>query len=197
MNLAGNSGKPPELFIVVDVEAAGPTPGKYALLSIGACTVGEPRQTFYVELQPDKGEVEAGAMSIHHLEMDALAANGLEPREALQRFAAWVEKVTPQGAVPVFTAFNAPFDWMFVNEYFHRYLGWNPFGHKGLDVKAYFMGLHGVSWMETSFQSICAHYGVVASLTHNAVEDAIQEADLFSHILADMRQRQLGKGTDQ
>ena len=33
-------------------ETAGPNPADYALLSIGACTLLEPRATFYAELQP-------------------------------------------------------------------------------------------------------------------------------------------------
>ena len=60
-------------------------------------------------------------------------------------FAAWVERVTPEGSLPVFVGFNAPFDWMFVNEYFHRHLGRNPFGHVAVDIKAYAMGRDGCS----------------------------------------------------
>ena len=39
-------------YISVDVETAGPNPSQYSLLSVGACTVFEPQETFYVELQP-------------------------------------------------------------------------------------------------------------------------------------------------
>lgn len=178
-----------ETFIVVDVEAAGPHPGKYALLSIGACTVHAPRQTFYIELKPDAHETEQEAMQVHHLSLSVLAESGAHPREAMQSFASWVEQVTPAGAQPVFIAFNAPFDWMFVNEYFYRYLQRNPFGHKALDVKAFFMGLKGSTWAETSYARICAHYGIKAMLSHHAVEDAILEADLFALMLADSQSK--------
>ena len=40
----------------------------------------------------------------------------------------------------VFVGFNAPFDWSFVNYYFHRFLGHNPFGFTAVDIKAYYMG---------------------------------------------------------
>ena len=66
----------------------------------------------------------------------------------MTRFAAWLESVTPPGARPVFVAFNAPFDWMFVNDYFHRFLGQNPFGHNALDMKAYYMGQSGGRWAD-------------------------------------------------
>jgi len=56
-------------YIVVDIEAAGPTPSQYALLSIGACTVGEPRQSFYLELQPDRSASTEEATSVHGLSL--------------------------------------------------------------------------------------------------------------------------------
>ena len=50
---ARNNGDRPECFISVDIETAGPVPAKYAILSIGACLVEDPEQTFYVELMPE------------------------------------------------------------------------------------------------------------------------------------------------
>ena len=41
-----------EVFISVDVETAGPIPGEYGLLSIGACDVDNPARTFTCELKP-------------------------------------------------------------------------------------------------------------------------------------------------
>ncbi|MHB1482666.1 MAG: 3'-5' exonuclease, partial [Bellilinea sp.] len=56
-------------YICVDVETAGPVPSRYALLSIGACTLGQPRESFYVELQPDKDLTDPEAMAVHNLDM--------------------------------------------------------------------------------------------------------------------------------
>jgi hypothetical protein len=41
-----------EIFISVDVETAGPIPGEFSLLSIGACDVFEPAKTFACALRP-------------------------------------------------------------------------------------------------------------------------------------------------
>ena len=183
-----------EVYIVVDVEASGPTPGQYALLSIGACTVEDLRQTFppykgkrsgtfYVELQPDRDAFTREAMSVNQLSLDRLTAEGLPPADAMQKFADWVKGVVPEDARPVFTAFNAPFDWMFVNEYFYRYLGHNPFGHAALDIKAYYMGLHGVPWEETSYQEISNRYLEKHRLSHHALDDAIDEAEIVQALL--------------
>lgn len=41
-----------EEFISVDIEASGPIPGEYSMLSIGACQVDNIDNAFYVELRP-------------------------------------------------------------------------------------------------------------------------------------------------
>jgi DNA polymerase III epsilon subunit-like protein len=183
----GGPERTEEVYIVVDVEASGPSPTDYSLLAIGACTLGEPRQTFYVQLQPDRESFTAEALAISGLSLDRLKVEGIPPAEAMQQLADWVERVVPKGAQPVFVAFNAPFDWMFVNDYFHRYLGHNPFGHKALDMKAYFMGLHGVTWTQTSHLYISSRYSEKTDLSHNALVDAIDEAELFETMLSEQK----------
>ena len=39
-------------YISFDVEASGPTPGKYSMLSLGACIVGDTSVQFYREIKP-------------------------------------------------------------------------------------------------------------------------------------------------
>jgi DNA polymerase III epsilon subunit-like protein len=175
--------------VVVDVEAAGPVPSQYALLSIGACTLGEPRETFYVELQPDRAGSTEEAMAVHGLSLDRLAVEGVPPAEAMARFAAWLAAITPHGPRPLFVGLNAPFDWMFVNDYFHRYVGQNPFGHAALDIKALYMGMAGVPWEETSMRHLAPRYLGGGGLAHNALQDAIDQARILEGILAEMDER--------
>jgi DNA polymerase III epsilon subunit-like protein len=172
-----------EIYICVDVETAGPMPGQYAMLSIGACLVEDPSNTFYVELQPDRPDYLPEAMAISGLSLDSLKQHGSAPQAAMQAFADWLKNVVPEGKNAVFVALNAPFDWMFVNDYFHRYLGYNPFGHSALDIKAYYMGFAGVSWFETSMKHISAHFLEEKHLVHNALRDAQDQAEIFSKIL--------------
>ncbi len=142
-----------ECFISVDVETAGPYPGEYALLSIGACLVADPEQSFYVELKPTTMNATEEALALTGFSLEALAGSGVPPEEAMQRFEAWLNEAGHTDKKPVFVAFNAAFDWMFVNSYFHRYLGRNPFGHAALDMKAFFMGLTGSRWAARSLAS--------------------------------------------
>jgi ribonuclease T len=173
----------PEIYICVDVETAGPIPGQYAMLSIGACLVEDPSTTFYVELQPDRPDFLPEAMAISGLSLDSLKQNGSAPQAAMQAFADWIKTVVPEGRKVVFVALNAPFDWMFVNDYFHRYLGHNPFGHSALDIKAYYMGFAGVAWSETSMRHISTNFLHEKHLVHNALRDAQDQAEIFLEIL--------------
>ena len=176
-----------EVFVSVDVETAGPHPAGYALLTIGACLVSDPDRTFYVELQPDKDAVIPQALEITGLSMAELAARGLPPAEAVAHFEAWINAIVPAPHRPIFVALNAPFDWMFVSDYFHRYLGHNPFGHSALDLKALYMGLTGVRWRKTSMRFVSARYLAGRELTHNALADARDQAELFRAMMAEAK----------
>jgi DNA polymerase III alpha subunit (gram-positive type) len=116
------------------------------------------------------------------LTAEQLATSGLEPVEAMSRLEAWVQQVA-DGAWPVFVGFNAPFDWMFVADYFWRYLGRNPFGISALDLKSLYMGRLGVSrWDETRKGQISERLDVQFEGTHNALSDARDQA-LLARIL--------------
>jgi ribonuclease T len=173
-------------YISVDIEAAGPIPSQYALISIGACTLAHPRQTFYVELIPDKDLADPLSMQIHGLDLGRLKQEGLPPPEALQQLSDWLHEVVPTGEAPLMVAFNAPFDWMFIHDYFTRYLGYNPFGHSAVDIKAVYLGATGKSWQETSGAYLHQIYDGGSKLSHNALDDAIAQAVIFEGILQDI-----------
>ncbi len=176
----------PERFVSVDVETAGPTPGDYAMISIGACLVNEPERGFYVELKPDRDAVVESALKVSGLKMDELTATGTDPQQAIEEFAQWIRDVVPpQTHRAVFVGFNAVFDWMFVNEYFVRYGIENPFGHGGLDIKSYYVGMMGSTWEQTSMKHLSPKYLAGRPLSHNALGDARDQAELFRAISAD------------
>lgn len=181
---------PNEIYICVDVETAGPFPGQYAMLSIGACLVEDISTTFYAELQPDRPDALPEALAISGLSLATLQQHGSPPQAAMRAFADWINSVVPQGNRAVFVALNAPFDWMFVNDYFYRYLGDNPFGHSALDIKAYYMGFAHVSWSETSMSHISAHLLQEKHLVHNALRDAQDQAEIFREILKQTQKTQ-------
>ncbi len=186
-----------EAYVSVDVETAGPYPSRYSLLTIGACLVADLDHQFYVEVQPVNMEATADALAISGLSLEELARHGLPPAEAMARFESWLAAEVPPGQQPIFVAFNAPFDWMFVNDYFHRYLGRNPFGHTALDLKAFYMGLSGTEWAKTSMRHVSARYLGCRQLTHHALQDAVDQAELFREMLAEQQRRPRAQAGDR
>src|ERR1700677_4055426 len=126
-----DKAKSREVYISVDVEAAGPVPATYSMLSIGAVIVDDPKATFYVELKPVNNKSIASAMRVVGRTLADFSKSGLAPKKAMASFRDWIRSVSKQGR-PVFVGFNATFDWAFVNFYFHEYLGENPFGFGGI-----------------------------------------------------------------
>ncbi len=171
-----------EIYISVDVEAAGPIPGEYSMLALGACVVGRPDQGFYVELRPINDAFVEEALRVGDLSMDALRQHGSDPATAMRDLKEWVQR-SAAGARAVFVGFNASFDWSFVNWYFHKFLGENPFGIGGLDIKAYYMGLSGCAWAETTSSQLPARFKSALPQTHNALDDARAQADIFAKLL--------------
>jgi ribonuclease T len=171
-----------EVYVSVDIETAGPIPAAYSMLSLGACTINDPDDGFYAELRPITAEVVPEALQVSGLSMDELAITGHEPAVTMQAFAEWIDRVAA-GMLPVFVGFNASFDWAFVNWYFHTYLGANPFGIGALDIKAYYMGRFGTRWAQTTSSHIPARFQSQRPHTHNALDDARAQADMFRKLL--------------
>jgi DNA polymerase III epsilon subunit-like protein len=172
-------------YISVDTETAGPNPSSYSLLTIGACTLDSPPQSFYIELKPVNAKMTPEAQGIHHLDIKRLNERGIAPAEAMEKFESWIKQVTPEGEVPLFLAFNAPFDWMFVCDYFHRFLGRNPFGHAAVDIKAFALGICQMTWDDTSIRNLSLKYLGNREFTHHALRDALDQAEIFNKLMAE------------
>src|SRR3990172_3572024 len=157
---------PPDLraYVSVDIETSGPSPTLHALLPIGARS-------------------EAEAMAVHGLSLEDLSRSGLDQPEAMRRFEAWTLALVPEGAAPVFVSYNAPFDWMFINDAFHRTLGRNPFGHAALDIRALYMGQSGAAWETIRLNDLLDRHLRGRRLSHNALEDARDQAALLRALL--------------
>lgn len=171
------SEETPEVLVSVDIEASGPSPSTGSLLSIGACLVEDPSVGVYIELKPLPDlPWDESAEKVHRLDRDHLAREGLEPGEAMERLATWLADAAADRR-PVFVGFNAPFDWMFVADYFWRYIGRNPFGVSALDLKSYYMGRERVTrWAETRRTFVDERLRLDPDHSHHALDDARGQA---------------------
>ena len=196
-----------ELYISADVESSGPIPGEYSMLSIGACVVSNINKKFYLELKPLNNNyvfkaMQAGSLGLSFLNnlknqpeydpksnlfkprsvLEKLKEIGTNPDSAMHQFKGWIRNVS-KGHDPVLVAFNAPYDWQFINYYFHKFLKENPLGISALDIKANFMGKFSTGWYETSKRDVKQKLNLHRTHTHNALEDAIEQAEIFERLL--------------
>ncbi len=160
-------------YIMVDIEADGPIPGDYSMVSFGAVVV-EPslERTFYGRLRPisEKWVPEALAVSGFGRE-ETLAFD--DPPAVMRQFADWVREV--RRGQPIFISDNNGFDWQFINWYFHHFLGENPFGHSSTNLGSLYKGL--VKDMRQNFKHLRR-----TRHTHNPVDDARGNAEALLQI---------------
>jgi len=189
-DVTNNSGSVNECFISVDVETSGPIPGEFSLLSIGACVVPDDEHgvsnnisEFYCTLKPLLGaSSDPAALAVTGFSLDELEKSGSSPEEAMLSFEKWLLTVAGN-AKPIFVGLNAPFDWSFINYYFHRFIGRNPFGFTALDIKALFMGLMGSTWEDTRSSRMLTKLGLIQKeMSHHALDDAKAQAEIFRAI---------------
>lgn len=168
-----------EVFISVDIESSGPVPGEFSMLSFGACLVDNPETIFERTLKPLNWNADPEAMAVTGFSFEELEKSGTEPHQAMSDFDKWVKAACGEDGTPVFVGLNASFDWSFVNYYFHRFHSENPFGFTALDIKAYYMGVTGSSWKDTRSSAMAKRLSPTLKGTHNAVQDALYQAELF------------------
>ncbi|WP_427183781.1 exonuclease domain-containing protein [Bordetella bronchialis] len=172
-----------EVFISVDIETSGPIPGDYSMLSIGASLISAPTNAFYAELKPITMNFVPEALAVTGFSLDELITRGETPESAMTRFETWIRASLEGADTPIFVGLNAPFDWSFVNYYFHRFRIGNPFGFTALDIKAFFMGAMGCSWRDTRSSAIAKYLKLEPVDNHNALQDALYQAELFRLLL--------------
>lgn len=117
---------------------------------------------------------------------DALAVSGYsreeteefdDPEPVMRRFADWVSAESK--GRPFFISDNNGFDWGFMNWYFHRFLGSNPFGHSSTNLGSLYKGL--VKDTYKSFKHLRE-----TSHTHNPVDDAMGNAEALLKMKNDL-----------
>ncbi|MDQ7005899.1 MAG: 3'-5' exonuclease [Acidobacteriota bacterium] len=189
-------------YYSVDVEASGPVPGLYNLLSVGVTVVAEKTgggwetaEEIYLELRPVFAGHDPRANAVHGLDLERLAREGLEPRAAMEALADFVRRTCRRGTEPVFVGHVAVFDWMMVAWYFAWCGLANPFGYKGIDTKSLAMGALGLPWLETSRETLEECLGLEhqdPETAHRADADARAQALLLIALLERARLRGAG-----
>ena len=155
-------------YIMVDVEADGPTPGDYSMISFGAVLVKPALDTtFYGKLRPISDKWIPEALAIAGFTRDDTLAFD-DPKTVMEAFARWLDEHA-KGRM-LFISDNNGFDFGYINWYFWRFTGTNPFGHSSTNLGSLYKGL-----VKDTFQNF-KHLRRTEH-THNPVDDAIGNAE--------------------
>jgi hypothetical protein len=197
-----------DLYISIDIEADGPIPGPtgwgYSMLSLGACVAGwlgsttgfvrlaPESDTFYVELRPISDDVVPQALAVCEASLSmprsALVESGTEPAAAMRAFVNWVTAVEEKHSGRA-VAVGWPSSWDFgtwVFWYLQRYVGSSPFSHgQHRDIRDVFAAKHGVPIRGLSKRSLPVSLRPARRHSHNALDDAVEQAELFANVMAE------------
>lgn len=168
--------------IVLDVEADGPCPGLYNMISFGLVSAADPASSYLGEVLPilDSPGIEA-ARAVTGIDFD-IQKTYRPPEVVMAEARDWVTAITG-GKRAIFWSDNPAFDWQWWNWYCHKYLGDNPAGFSArrigdLDAGRRGEPLNSLAWKK---HRVTAH-------THNPVDDARGNAEGLRWILEQMGQ---------
>jgi hypothetical protein len=188
----------PEIYVSTDVEADGPIPGPNSMLSFASAAYLPDKTlhgTFSANLVTLPGAAgDPKTMAWWKTKPEAWAASRTDargPAEVMPEYVRWLESLP---SAPVFVAYPATYDFMFVYWYLIRFAGRSPFSHSALDIKTYAMALLGRAYRDSVKRNMPARWFDDTPHTHVALDDAVGQGALFCNMLAE-REGIMKRGT--
>ncbi|WP_165228296.1 exonuclease [Aquisphaera insulae] len=182
-----------EIYISTDVETDGPIPGPHSMLSFGSAAYTADKRlvaTFEANLQPLEGAAgHPETMAWWQTQPEAWAAhreNPRDPAEVMPGYVAWIKGLPGK---PVFVAYPAGFDFLFIYWYLIRFAGESPFSFSALDIKTYAMAVLGTDYRNATKRNMPRSWFDELPHTHKALDDAIGQGALFCNMLAANRRK--------
>tara|TARA_B100001093_G_scaffold393628_1_gene380274 strand:+ start:89 stop:664 length:576 start_codon:yes stop_codon:yes gene_type:complete len=182
------------IYLSLDIETSGLTPGLYSVVSIGAVPVVRRRgswnvnlkRTFYAEIQPQPGQkTSETASEIHGLDEHYLREKGAAPAEAMTAFQSYFETLKERYGRVRPAAWPSSFDSPFISWMSEKYLGENIISHSTIDIPSFAMGALGCTDRRRLHHVMKeAGYQKPENLhEHNALADAIAQAETLCWLL--------------
>lgn len=182
-----------EIYVSTDIESDGPIPGPHSMLSFGSAAYTADKQlvgTFSANLElleGASGDPKTMEWWRSHPNAWAACRTDLQPPDAaMQAYCEWLEGLP---GLPVFVAYPAAFDFLFIYWYLIRFAGRSPFSHSALDIKTYVMAVLGKEYRQSVKRNMPKRWFDDLPHTHVALDDAIEQGAMFCNILAEAKQK--------
>ena len=176
-----------EIYVSTDIEADGPIPGPYSMLSFASAAYSADKtliSTFSANLETLSGA------STHPKTMDwwknnqeawsICRENCITPEKAMSDYSNWLNTLPGR---PVFVGYPATYDFMFIYWYLIKFTGKSPFSHSAIDIKTMAMIALKKDYFAIRKSVLPKAWFDKLPHTHVALDDAIEQGALFCNIL--------------
>lgn len=160
-------------FIVVDVETDGPIIGVNSMICFGAVILDDKLdKIFYGKTKPISEVYNEKTLSIsgfsrkEHNSFD-------DPEKIMKDFALWIYNNSK--GKPILISDNNQYDGSWINYYFHRFIGENPFGYSSRRIGDLLCGMNHDLYHKWKHNRKVKH-------DHNPVNDALGNATVLQDL---------------
>ncbi len=191
-----------EVYFSIDIEADGPLPVIHSMVSIGCIVAGKGDGEEYERSKVEEGYHSEVCPTSDNWIPDALKVStptGMtaedyrkyllntapSPQLVMDQLARYIKSHLAPGERPIMVAWPASFDFPFVNHYFEYYsTNGNPFGFSGVRCIKQEFAMRAKQPIRYSVKrNVPKHLKSHKLHTHNALDDAREQGDLFSNIM--------------
>ncbi len=180
-----------EIYISTDIETDGPIPGPNSMLSFGSAAFTLDNKqcigTFTRNLEQLPGATpDINTMTeFWNKNPEAWAAcrtDIVDPKQAMVDYVVWLKSLPGK---PVFVGYPAGFDFLFCYWYLIKFTGESPFSFSALDIKTYVSAVLKKPYRDSTKKNMPKRWFPKSKHTHIALEDAIEQGELFMNILGE------------
>jgi len=182
-----------EIYVSTDIETDGPIPGPNSMLSFGSAAYLPDKRligTFSANLETLPGaQGDPKTMAWWETQPEAWTACRVEPQDpalAVPAYTSWLDSLPGK---PIFVAYPAGFDFLFIYWYLIRFAGRSPFSFSSIDIKTFAMAVLKCDYREASKRGMPSRWFDKSPHTHVALDDAIEQGVLFCNMLAENRRK--------
>jgi hypothetical protein len=180
-----------EVYVSTDVESDGPIPGPHSMLSFASAAYLADKtlvDTFSANVETLPGaQPDPATMRWWEQHPEAWAQARTDPEDpatVMPRYVAWLKGLPGR---PVFVAYPAGYDFLFVYWYLIRFAGESPFSFSALDIKSYAMALLRCDYRGAVKRNMPRRWFDKLPHCHIALDDALEQGALFCNMLAENR----------
>jgi hypothetical protein len=184
-----------EIFFSTDIEADGPYPLDYSMLSFGSAAFtpeGKLIDTYTANLDTLPGaQQDLDTMEWWKGQAEAWEACRKDTRpaeEVMPEYVRWVKNIKVHGEKtrPVFVGYPAGFDFTFMYVYMRKFAGESPFSFSALDIKSVAMAQLRCEFRAATKRRFPKHWFGKSRHNHVALDDAIEQGEMFCNILKEI-----------